>query len=116
MTLSPLVLSLLLALALVALLAGLRLFVLRPPERPHDYRAAFGSDPRDALRELLSDPSSAEAREAELHGDWNAAAAAYERALERLQREAADDPAAALKRRALASKLEELDRLRGRDG
>jgi hypothetical protein len=109
---TPLLLALLLALAAVALLAGVRLFVARPRERPPDYRAALGTDARTALRELLSDPDSVAGREAEQRGDWAAARTAYGRALDGVLRQDAGDPTVALKRRALESKLEELDRLR----
>jgi uncharacterized protein YjeT (DUF2065 family) len=107
---SPLLVWILLALALVAVLAGLRLFLLKPPDRPPDWRTAFRNDPRAALRDLLTDPLSAAGREAERSGGWAAARDAYARALDQLRSEASDDPGVALKRRALESKLEELDR------
>ena len=110
---SPLLVWILLALALVAVLAGLRLFLLKPPDRLPDWRTAFRNDPRTALRDLLGDPLSAAARDAERRGDWAAAREGYARALEDLRHDATDDPGVGLKRRALESKLEELDRLTG---
>ena len=102
-------LYLFLALAAVALLLGLRYFVLRP--RRSDHRSALLDEPRAALRQLWSEPDPAAGREAEAQGDWSAARAAYGRALEALRLEDASDPAVALKRRALESKLEELQRV-----
>ncbi len=100
----------LIALALVALLVALRLFLLRPRERPADFRSAFADDARAALRELLADPDSAAGREAEARGDWPAAAAAYGRALEKVREGDRDAPGRSLKVRALESKLEEIAR------
>ena len=106
-----LILTLLLALAAIAVLAGLRLFLARPRERLPDYRTALGTDARAALRELLDDPDSVAGRAAEQRRDWAAAHAAYARALETVLREDPGDPAVALKRRTLESKVEELARL-----
>lgn len=103
--------TLLLALAAVAVLVALRLFFLKPRELPADDRVAFGTDARAALRELLDDPHGAAGREAERRGDWGDALTAYRRALEEVRRESPDDPRTALKRRALESKVEELERM-----
>ena len=98
------------ALALVALLVALRLFLLRPRERPADFHSAFGDEGRTALRELLDDPDSVAGRLAEAAGDWPAAAEAYGRALMKVRDQDPDAPGRALKIRALASKLEEIAR------
>lgn len=108
---STVTLALILALAAVAVLAGLRLFLARPPERRPDYRSALGTDARAALQELLADPDSSAGRAAEARGDWAAARKAYRRTLEELRLGDPADPAVVLKRRALESKLEELERL-----
>ncbi len=108
---TTLTVTLLLALAAVALLVALRLFLLRPRQRRHDYRAALGGDAHAVLHELLAGPDGAAGREAETRGDWGGARAAYGRALETLRLEEPGDPRTALKRRALESKLEELDKL-----
>jgi hypothetical protein len=97
-------------LAVVAVLVALRLFLLRPRERPPDFRSAFADDARSALRALVDDPDGAEGRRAEASSDWPAAAAAYARALARVRDEDPDTPARALKIRALESKLEEIAR------
>jgi hypothetical protein len=98
------------ALALVALLVALRLFLLRPRERPADFRSAFEDESRAALRGLLDEPDSAAGRLAEARGDWAAAADAYGRALMKVRDQDPDTPGRALKIRALASKLEEIAR------
>ena len=107
---SPLVVWGLLALAVVTVLAGLRFVFLKRPQRQPDWREAFRRDPRSALRELVEDARSREAREAERRGDGAAARAAYAAVLEDLRTDGGD-AAAGLKRRALESKIEELERL-----
>jgi hypothetical protein len=100
---------LLVALALVAVLAAARLFLVKPGGG----RAAPPSDLadlREALRALLADPDAAAGREAETRGEWSGARAAYARALERVREEDPSDPATVARRRALESKVEELDR------
>lgn len=106
-------LILLLALAAIALLATLRLFVVRPRERRPAGRASGLVDARAALHELLSDAESAAGRDAERRSAWTEALEAYGRALDALYREDPRDPAVALKRRLLESKREELGRLLG---
>lgn len=108
---SGLTLAVLIALAAVAVLAGLRLFLVAPRERRPELRSNAAGPARAALRDLWNDPDSVDGRQAEAQGDWSAARAAYGRALERLELESPDDPQVALKRRALESKLEELRRL-----
>ncbi len=94
---------LLIALACVAVLVALRLFLLKPRERPPDWRSMFESDTRASLRSLLADPASVEGREAEARGDWTSARAAYSRALESVREGDRQDPGRAHKRRALES-------------
>lgn len=108
---STLSVTLLLTLAAIALLAGARLFLLRPPERRPDYRGAFGGDPHTALQELLAGPDGSAGRAAEARGNWAEARAAYARALDAVRLEEPGVPGVALKRRTLESKLEELERL-----
>jgi hypothetical protein len=110
-----LVTYLLIALAFVAVLVALRLFLLKPRERPADWRSMFESDARASLRSLLADPASAEGRAAEARGDWTSARAAYSRALESVREGDREDPGRALKLRALESKLEEIHRRLGDD-
>ena len=105
--------SFVVVLALVAALAGARLYVARPRERPPRLEPPGGTEARAALSELLADPDGAAGREAEARSDWPAARTAYARALHVLGREDPTRPAVALKRRWLESKIEELERLGG---
>lgn len=100
----------LLALALVAVLAAARLFLVKPGSARADAPGEL-SDLREGLRALLADPDAAAGRDAETRGDWLAARAAYDRALRRVTGEDPSDPANLVRRRALESKLEELGRL-----
>ena len=100
----------LVALALVAVLAAARLFLVKPGGRRRGDADTGLPDIRQGLRGLLADPDAAAGRDAETRGDWTAARAAYRRALDRVAGEDPSDPAVRIRHRALESKLEELDR------
>lgn len=100
----------LVALAVVAVLAAARLFLVTPGGRRRGDADTDLPDIREGLRGLLADPDAAAGRDAETRGDFTAARAAYRRALDRMAAEDPSEPATRIRRRALESKLEELDR------